>query len=112
MSEHLFWLADDPFDRLKPLLPNKGRGIIHVIRYGLKWRDAPACYGPHKTLYNRFVRWSRAAVSDRIFQALAAESAATKTVMIDRHPSQSASHRRQPAQGELFHARSDAPGVG
>ncbi len=92
MSEHLFWLADDPFDRLKPLLPNKGRGvpraddrkvisgIIHVIRYGLKWRDAPACYGPHKTLYNRFVRWSRAAVFDRIFQALAAESTATKTV--------------------------------
>lgn len=25
--------------------------IIHVIRYGLMWRDAPACYGPHKTLY-------------------------------------------------------------
>ena len=71
ISEHLFWLSDDPFDRLKPLLPNKGRGvpraddrkvisgIIHVIRYGLR-RDAPACYGPHKTLYNRFVRWSRA----------------------------------------------------
>ena len=58
MSEHLFWLSDDPFDRLKPLLPNKGRGvprvddrkvisgIIHVIRYGLRWRDAPACYDP------------------------------------------------------------------
>ncbi|MDE0527538.1 MAG: transposase [Truepera sp.] len=28
-------------------------GIIHVIRYGLIWRDAPACYGPHKTVYNR-----------------------------------------------------------
>ena len=70
MSEHHFWLSDDPFDRLKPLLPNKGR-------------DAPACYGPHKTLYNRFARWSRAAVFDRIFQALAAESTATKTVMID-----------------------------
>ncbi len=71
MSEHHFWLADDPFNRLKPLSPNKGRGVprvddrkvIHVIRYGLRWRDAPACYGPHKTLYNRFVRWSRAAVS-------------------------------------------------
>ena len=44
MSEHLFWLADDQVDRLKPLLPNKGRGddrkvisgIIHVIRYGLE----------------------------------------------------------------------------
>ncbi len=95
MSEHHFWLSDDQVDRLKPLLPNKVRGvprvddrkiisgIIHVIRYGLKWRDAPACYGPHKTLYNRFVRWSRAAVFDRIFQALAAESTTTKTGMID-----------------------------
>ena len=67
-SEHHFGLSDDPFDRLKPLLPNKGRGvprvddrkvisgISHVIRYGLRWRDAPACYGPHKTLYNCFVR--------------------------------------------------------
>jgi transposase len=34
-------------------------GIIYVIRNGLMWKDAPAAYGPHKTLYNRFVRWSR-----------------------------------------------------
>jgi hypothetical protein len=44
------------------LLPNKSRGvprvddrrvisgIIHVIRRGLMWRDAPERYGPHKTL--------------------------------------------------------------
>ena len=32
-------------------------GIIYVIRQGLQWKDAPAAYGPHKTLYNRFVRW-------------------------------------------------------
>ena len=32
-------------------------GIISVIRHGLCWRDAPAAYGPHKTLDNRFVRW-------------------------------------------------------
>ena len=34
-------------------------GIIFVIRNGLRWRDAPSGYGPHKTIYNRFVRWSR-----------------------------------------------------
>jgi transposase len=39
-------------------------------------------YNPHKTLYNRFVRWRRAGVFDRIFATLAAESAATDTVMI------------------------------
>lgn len=31
-------------------------GIIRVIRNGLQWKDAPSAYGPHKTLYNRFVR--------------------------------------------------------
>jgi len=34
-------------------------GIIHVIRNGLRWRDTPAVYGPHKTLDNPFVRSSR-----------------------------------------------------
>ena len=95
MSDHHFWLSDAQFARLQPLLPNKPRGvprvddrrvisgIVHVIRNGLMWRDAPATYGPHKTLYNRFVRWSRAGVFDRIFAALAAGSEATGTVMID-----------------------------
>ena len=32
-------------------------GIIHVIQKGLRWVDAPAAYGPHKTLYNRCRRW-------------------------------------------------------
>jgi transposase len=27
-------------------------GIVFVIRNGLRWRDAPAAYGPHKTIYN------------------------------------------------------------
>ena len=95
MSEHQFWLSEAQFARLRPLLPNKPRGvarvddrrvisgIIHVIRNGCRWRDAPAVYGPHKTLYNRFVRWSAAGVFDRILAALAAESTTTDTVMID-----------------------------
>ena len=40
-------------------------GIIFVIRNGLRWRDAPREYGPHKTIYNRFIRWSRLACSTR-----------------------------------------------
>ncbi len=36
------------------------------LRHGLRWRDAPVAYGPHKTLYNRFVRWSRSRVFNRI----------------------------------------------
>lgn len=58
-------------------------GIIYVIRHGLKWRDAPAAQGPHKTLYNRFVLWSRLGVFDRIFAALAAEGGPPERLMID-----------------------------
>jgi transposase len=95
MSDHHFWLSETQFARLEPLLPNKPRGvprvddrrvisgIIHVIRGGLMWRDAPGVYGPPKTLYNRFIRWSRIGVFDRIFATLAGGSEATDTVMID-----------------------------
>jgi transposase len=34
-------------------------GIIFVIRNGLRWRDAPKDFDAHKTIYNRFIRWSR-----------------------------------------------------
>jgi putative transposase len=56
-------------------------GILFVIRNGLRWRDAPKVYGPHKTLYNRFVRWSRLGVFNRIFSELAGEG--DGTLMID-----------------------------
>ena len=58
-------------------------GIIYVIRHGLQWRDAPPAYGPHKTLYNRFVRWSRMGVFDRIFAALAGEAGEPDRLIID-----------------------------
>lgn len=37
-------------------------GIVYVISNGLQWKYAPRDYGPHKTLYNRFIRWSRLGV--------------------------------------------------
>ena len=58
-------------------------GIVFVIRNGLRWRDAPAAYGPHKTIYNRFNRWSRMGVFNKIFAALAAASDADDVLMID-----------------------------
>ena len=58
-------------------------GIIFVNRNGLRWRDAPAAYGPHKTLYNRFVRWSHMGVFDRIFSALSGEGGPPDRLMID-----------------------------
>jgi transposase len=58
-------------------------GIIPVIRNGLQWKDVPQVYVPHKTLYNRFMRWSRLGVFDRIFAALAGEGPKPERIMVD-----------------------------
>ena len=58
-------------------------GIIYVKRYGLRWQDAPAVYGPYKTLYNRFARWSRMGIFAKIFQELARPGAQRDTLLID-----------------------------
>ena len=69
-----------------------------MIRNGLQWKDAPRGYGPHKTLYNRFIRWSRLGVFDRIFAALAGEAGEARADHDRRHPSQGAPHGGEPAQ--------------
>jgi putative transposase len=58
-------------------------GIIFVIRNGLRWRDAPKEYGPHKTIYNRFIRWSRLGVFSRILAELTARRGKPEQLMID-----------------------------
>ena len=58
-------------------------GIIYVIKHGLRWCDAPEGYGPYKTLYNRFVRWSRLGVFNKIFAALVKEGGPPDCLMID-----------------------------
>ena len=58
-------------------------GILFVIRNGLRWRDAPVGYGPHKTIYNRFIRWSRMGVFNRILAELAVRGGGTEHLMID-----------------------------
>ena len=57
--------------------------IIYVIKHGLMWRDAPKAYGPHKTIYNRFIRWSRMGVFNRIFAELAGKAGEPERIMID-----------------------------
>ena len=57
--------------------------IVFVIRNGLRWRDAPREYGPHKTVYNRFIRWSRLGVFNKIFAELARKGGKAERIMID-----------------------------
>ena len=57
-------------------------GIVYVLRHGLQGKDAPTGHGPPKTLYSRFVRWSRLGVFARIFAALAARDGPPERLMI------------------------------
>ena len=90
----LIWLTKTQMRRIEPYFPlSHGvsrvddqriiSGIIFVIRNGLRWRDAPKEYGPHKTIYNRFIRWSRLGVFNRIFAALSAKGGKPDRLMID-----------------------------
>ena len=90
----LFWLSDEQMAKLAPFFPKshgKPRvddrrvlsGIIFINRNGLRWRDAPEAYGPHKTLYSRWNRWSEKGIFARMMAGLAAEHGEQKTVMID-----------------------------
>ena len=90
----LIWLSDAQMLRISPYFPlSHGiarvddrrvlSGIIFVIRNGLRWRDAPSDYGPHKTVYSRFIRWSRLGVFNRILAELAAMAGTPDQVMID-----------------------------
>ena len=84
-------------------------GIIYVIRHGLQWKDAPSGYGPHKTLYNRFVRWSRLGVFDRIFAALVAHAGVPERLMIDSTHLKAHRTAASLAQKGALRAASDAP---
>ena len=90
----LFWLTEAQLERLRPFFPKtRGiprvddrrvlSGIIFVNRNGLRWRDAPAEYGPHKTLYNRWKRWSGMGVFARMLEGLADGNGSGDMLMID-----------------------------
>lgn len=92
--EKLFYLSSGQLTRISPYFPlSHGvarvddrkviSGIIYVIKHGLQWKDAPREYGPHKTLYNRFIRWSRMGVFSKIFAELAKPAKSGGRIMID-----------------------------
>ncbi len=68
----LFLLSRSQMHRIEPFFPRSRwlprvdnrwviSGMVYVMRHGLQRKDAPAGlrrYGPHKTLYDRFIRWA------------------------------------------------------
>ena len=106
-------LTEYEWAAIRPMLPSKARGvprvddrrvlngICWVLRSGAPWRDLPECYGPCTTCYNRFVRWRRAGVWDRIMDSLAAPHDAavqmidTSIVRVHQHAACIARNRSQ-----------------
>ena len=84
------------WQRLAPLLPGKagdpGRtasdnrlfvnGVLWVLRSGAHWCDLPERYGKWKSLHQRFARWAKAGVWERVFEALI-EDADNEYLMLD-----------------------------
>ena len=83
MRANLFWFNDEQWAKIKPLLPTNQpgparkddrrilSGIMHVLKVGCRWVDCPPEYGPHKTIYNRFNRWSGRGIWQSIFETVA-----------------------------------------
>ena len=90
-----FWFSDAQWERIEPLLPTDVRGkprvddrrvlsgIVHALRCGGRWADCANVYGPKKTLYNRFVRWSERGIWEGIFSALAGAEDVPDRLFID-----------------------------
>ena len=90
-----FWLTDAQFSKIAPHLPTDTRGkarvddrriisvIIHVLKSGGRWIDAPPEYGPKKTIYNRYVRWAAKGVWVDLFHALAQAGGPPMEVLIN-----------------------------
>jgi transposase len=89
-----FELTDFEWSVIELLLPNKPRGVPRVddrrvingilwrFRTGSPWADIPERYGPYTTCYNRFVRWRKAGVWDRLLTAVS-QAFDGELVMID-----------------------------
>ena len=126
-----FDLTDTQWERLAPLLPPEhsgkpGRpyvehrrvlnGILWVLHTGAPWADLPERYGPHQTAYDRYLRWRKNGVWDRVLADLQAQAdaqgrlswdfAAVDATIIAVHPN--AGTRGVYAQAETAAAKKGA----
>lgn len=94
MMSELYLISKEQLWRMQPYFPLAHgvarvddrliiSGIIYVLKHGLQWKDAPKGYGPHKTLYNRFMRWSKMGVFNHIFRELSSEQGIPEELQID-----------------------------
>src|ERR1700730_18225865 len=95
MRANLFWFNDEQWAKIEPLLPTRQpgpkpqenrrvlSGIMYVLKVGCRWQDCPPEYGPHKTIYNRFNRWSGRGIWQRIFETVGGSPEPPDEVALD-----------------------------
>src|ERR1044071_5695119 len=95
MRANLFWFSDGQWARIEPFIPSNRRGvkpknnrrilsgIMHVLKSGCRWVDCPPEYGPAKTVYNRFNRWSAQGIWQSIFEAAAEPAEPPERMALD-----------------------------
>ncbi len=108
----LFWLSDETWAAIEPHLPRNQPGarrvddrrvisdILHVLKVGCRWCDCPTDYGPLKTVYNRFNRWSLRGFWLKLLDALVDVGAVARSTAVDNTDVK--------AQGAAFGAKGDA----
>jgi diguanylate cyclase (GGDEF)-like protein/PAS domain S-box-containing protein len=126
-------LSDDEWTAIKPIPPNKPRGvprvndrrvlngIFWVLRSGAPWRDLPDNFGPYTTCYNRFVRCRRAGVWAKLWlrvnesasqtAAPASSQAFLKSCISARSPRRAATCRASIRKGSLTTFRGGMSGL-
>jgi transposase len=82
-------LSDEEFAFFQPHLPpersgKKGKpynchrdvldGIFWILRSGAPWRELPERYGPWSTVYDRYRRWCKSGLFQKILNALEAQA--------------------------------------
>jgi putative transposase len=77
-------LTDEQWNRIESVLPGRpgdpgGQGrdnrlfvnaVIWVARTGAPWRDLPARFGLSNSVFQRFNRWAKSGVWERVFREL------------------------------------------
>ena len=80
-------LRDDQWDRIRDFLPGREghvggtaadnrlfvEAVLYRYRAGIPWRDLPERFGDWKIAYQRFNRWAKSRVFERIFKLLASD---------------------------------------
>ncbi len=80
-------LRDDQWDRIKDILPGREghvggtaadnhlfvEAVLFRFRAGVPWRDLPERFGGWKIVYQRFNRWAKSGVFERVFRLLASD---------------------------------------